>query len=289
MNLKRYDSADTFWREVAPFLLANEAENNLMISIVRSLLRDPTRYQDPYFAAGVNDAGRVRAVGLMTPPHNLLLGRCDEAFMDLVRLDLAARQDTMRGVTGPDDIPHRFCESVSAFWGRAARRVMSLRTFRLSCPNDLPTAPGRFEPARVNDRETLARMISGFEKDAHADICGAAQQTADRLIADKLLYVWRDESDRVVSMAGMASGDTPRGKRIGWVYTPPHLRGKGYASSVVAALSRRILESGKEFCFLFTDLSNPTSNRIYGRIGYEPICDFNDYRFLTAKGDHGRT
>ena len=85
-------------------------------------------------------------------------------------------------------------------------------------------------------------------------------------------------------MAGMASGDTPRGKRIGWVYTLSHLRGRGCASSVVGALSRRILESGKEFCFLFTDLSNPTSNSIYRRIGYEPICEFNDYRFREGGG-----
>jgi predicted GNAT family acetyltransferase len=282
MRLKRYGSADTFWREVAPFLLANEAENHLIISIARTLIEDPARYEDPYLAAGLNRTGSVCAVALMTPPHNLLLDRCDEEFMESVLLDLGARLATVRGVTGPDDIPKRLCEMVADSGGRAATPAMALRTFKLSCLNELPVAAGRFDCASAPDRKVLASMISGFEKDARADVSDGAQRTADRLIDEKLLYVWRDEADAVVSMAGTATG-TPHGKRIGWVYTPPHLRGRGYASSVVAELSRHILESGKQFCFLFTDLSNPVSNRIYRRIGYEPICDFNDYRFEEEK------
>ncbi len=34
------------------------------------------------------------------------------------------------------------------------------------------------------------------------------------------------------------------------------------------------------FCFLFTDLANPTSNHIYQTIGYEPVRDFEAYRFI---------
>jgi predicted GNAT family acetyltransferase len=40
-----------------------------------------------------------------------------------------------------------------------------------------------------------------------------------------------------------------------------------------------ILDSGKKFCFLFTDQANPTSNSIYQKIGYEPVCDFHEYTF----------
>jgi len=32
--------------------------------------------------------------------------------------------------------------------------------------------------------------------------------------------------------------------------------------------------------FLFTDLANPTSNHVYQAIGYQPVCDANDYVFL---------
>jgi predicted GNAT family acetyltransferase len=42
----------------------------------------------------------------------------------------------------------------------------------------------------------------------------------------------------------------------------------------VAALSQLLLHRGFELCVLYTDLSNPTSNSIYTRIGYRPVRDF---------------
>jgi uncharacterized protein len=48
----------------------------------------------------------------------------------------------------------------------------------------------------------------------------------------------------------------------------------------VAALSRQLLASGYDYCALFTDLANPTSNDIYYQIGYRPVADFDEYRFV---------
>ena len=88
---------------------------------------------------------------------------------------------------------------------------------------------------------------------------------------------WED-GGAAVSMAGFG-GRTPNGVRIGPVYTPPELRGRGYASALTAALTQRLLDGGLRFCFLFTDLANPTSNSIYQRIGYEPVSDFDFWSF----------
>ncbi len=78
-------------------------------------------------------------------------------------------------------------------------------------------------------------------------------------------------------MCGTA-GRTSSGIRIGAVYTPPEMRGHGYASNCVAAASQAQLDSGLRYVFL-TDLRNPTSNHIYREIGYEPVCDVDEYRF----------
>jgi GNAT superfamily N-acetyltransferase len=61
--------------------------------------------------------------------------------------------------------------------------------------------------------------------------------------------------------------------RVGPVYTPPELRGHGYASAVTAAVSRQALDAGAAQVLLFTDLANPVSNAIYQRIGYRPVED----------------
>jgi predicted GNAT family acetyltransferase len=70
--------------------------------------------------------------------------------------------------------------------------------------------------------------------------------------------------------------------RIGPVYTPPEHRRHGYASSAVAAASRRALSAGARQCMLFTDLANPTSNRIYARVGFRRCADWEELKFLPA-------
>ena len=75
-------------------------------------------------------------------------------------------------------------------------------------------------------------------------------------------------------------GPTPNGIRIGPVYTPPELRGRGYASALTAQVSQLQLDRGRRFCFLYTDLANPTSNAIYMRIGYERVCDSRELAFV---------
>ena len=79
-------------------------------------------------------------------------------------------------------------------------------------------------------------------------------------------------------MAGY-TGPTPHGIRVGPVYTPPELRGRGYASALVAQMSQALLEGGRSFCFLFTNLANRTANHIYEEIGYEAVVDMDVYIF----------
>ncbi|MBA7487361.1 hypothetical protein ES705_10097 [subsurface metagenome] len=88
------------------------------------------------------------------------------------------------------------------------------------------------------------------------------------------------DNNEPVSMVREA-GRTPNGNFVNLVYTPPSLRRKGYATECVAKLSKQLLEEGNKYCFLFTDLSNPTSNSIYQKIGYRPVIDENHYKFLT--------
>lgn len=86
-------------------------------------------------------------------------------------------------------------------------------------------------------------------------------------------------------MAGRARA-TPHGVSVNLVYTPPAKRRRGYATALVGALSRRLLDERAAFCCLFTDLANPVSNSIYPKVGYKPVCDVDELRF-EGEGDAG--
>jgi predicted GNAT family acetyltransferase len=132
------------------------------------------------------------------------------------------------------------------------------------------------------DRDVVADWMIAFVSEATPEeppSLADARAAIDRWIRQESAfgYLWLDHG-QPVSLAG-ARGETPNGIRIGPVYTPPAHRGHGYASAVTAAASQDQLDRGRRFCFLFTDLSNPTSNKIYQAIGYEPMCDVDMYRF----------
>jgi predicted GNAT family acetyltransferase len=136
--------------------------------------------------------------------------------------------------------------------------------------------------ARTAEVDLLTGWFLAFVEEAQPHLDRSpenARRNAEGWVERGGLRVWVD--DGAVAMAG-ASGPTPNGIRIGAVYTPPDKRRRGYASALVAALSQEQLDSGKKFCFLYTDLANPTSNKIYQEIGYAPVSDVDEYVFDPA-------
>jgi len=78
----------------------------------------------------------------------------------------------------------------------------------------------------------------------------------------------------------MVTRPTQNGIAIACVYTPQEHRKNGYAAALVAQTSQRMLDAGKKFCMLYTDATNPTSNRVYQRIGYYEIATQKNFIFL---------
>jgi predicted GNAT family acetyltransferase len=116
--------------------------------------------------------------------------------------------------------------------------------------------------------------------DAFAREVGEPARDWSGMVDDRLsrryLHVWETDEDGVVGMAG--TSDRIAGmQRIAPVYTPPEQRGRGIAAALTAAVARHVREAGARDVLLFADLANATSNRIYRRIGFEPV----DERLVT--------
>ena len=224
----------------------------------------------------MEENGKVQAAAMMTPPYNLVLTRANRNALIEIVDQILTKKIHLPGVNGPTETSQTFTKIWTKKTGRPFRVHRSLRLYQLQQVVSPPKVDGQMRLAYDNDAETLLRWIHNFNVDiGEQQSEEEVSKMFQRLIADQRLYVWEDKS--LCSIAAWGS-PTSHGVRISLVYTPPELRQKGYATVCVATLSKAMLDSGKKFCCLFTDLSNPTSNRVYQRIGYEQVCDFTEYR-----------
>jgi predicted GNAT family acetyltransferase len=138
--------------------------------------------------------------------------------------------------------------------------------------------------ATKGDRDLALRWWDGFVADSHV-IDGGPETRASNVdfrIAQGHLFLWQDEG-RPVSMVAMNPA-VAGVIRIGPVYTPDEARRRGYASSAVAAISRLGLDAGAHTCMLYTDLANPTSNKIYADVGYRRFAEWEERVFTPRRG-----
>ena len=148
---------------------------------------------------------------------------------------------------------------------------MRLRVFEARQVADLPLSKGKLRLARMDDHLLMAQWFVAFSEETgeSADL-ESAKKRAEQHIKAQRLYIW--DRGAPVSIAA-AARPTRNGITINRVYTPPEHRNKGYATSCVWSLTQKMLTDHYSFCSLYTDLSNPTSNSIYAKIGYVPIGD----------------
>lgn len=283
MRLTRYDDAAAYYQRVESFLAAHEAMHCLPLGLCATMRSQPVGDGPPYLAVVERDDGAVAAVILRTPPNNVIVTLMAdaerEAALALAANDLRATYGALPGAVGPTGEVAAFAARWRTLTGHAAHLATHERIYQLKRVVPVHGVPGRFRRAAPADRALLVRWLDAFHAEAlPGGIALNAEAAADRMLTAEGRggYLWDDGEP--VSLAGY-NGPTPHGIRVGPVYTPPERRGKGFASACVAALSQRLLDDGRRFVFLFTDLANPTANHIYQAIGYQPVGDVDEYRF----------
>ena len=288
MRLTRYSELPAYIHSVTPFLLQREAEHCLQLGILTTLQHGETSNpRPPYLSLVRDDAGDIVLVAMATPPNNLILSHAApmpeeelEEALSLVAGEVRNMAPNLPGVIGPDGVVDRYVARWQALTGQRAQVTRRERIYRLERVLAPEGVAGHMRRIEETDRPALRAWLRAFSEEALGE---PADPRIDVGIDRRLrfessgMYLWQVEGEPV-ALAGYG-GPTPHGMRIGPVYTPPEARGHGYASALTAALSQMLLDSGRQFVFLFTDLANTTSNHIYQAIGYQPISDATEYRF----------
>ncbi|MGW0882295.1 GNAT family N-acetyltransferase [Streptomyces sp. NPDC002671] len=274
------EDVDDFLARAEDFLRSRPALHTTPLTLTEKLR---TRRTDAYAEATVfgrlESGGEVRAVFYRPPSHRLTLTPLSPEHADALAAHLADLGHSLSGVTADHDTATAFAAAwqrhtsaapVPSWWGRLHR----LGT--LTPPEPLPDGRGRVVDAQ--DHEQLIRWCSEFVAAVGEAPSPDAGSWADSRFADKHFTFWETPDGTPVSMAGstsMVGGMI----RVDPVYTPAHLRGRGYAGAVTVEVSRAALTAGATDVVLFTNPANPTSNALYQRIGYVPVADFTEYDF----------
>ena len=281
MRVRTYTEPELLLRNTQAELESNEAANSLMLGICGQLIHHPERFDSDPCLKTVEDERGLMLAAIMTPPHKLVVyahrGNLDHNASVLAD-DLLGDGWRLPGVLGPS----KAARAVAARWAEAAGKGFDLErrqsVYELrEIPRQVP-GPGKLRQATEQDTELVARWWCGF----HAVVFGLAEREGElRAATDRLqagdIYLY--EVHRPVSIA-MKTRPTRNGISIGLVYTPPELRGRGYATACVGSLSQLLLETGWRYCALFVDEANQAAKRIYQKIGYRPNCEYDEYVFV---------
>ena len=275
MNVTRYDTAEAFLQAAQPLLMMAEAENNLLLGVAQGIARNPSAAKDPYLATVAGETG-VLACAVYIAPFKLVITRANREPIAALARDVFDAVPQIDGVTGPSRSADDFALAWSNLSGVEPTLGMRMRIHetRKVVDSDLPSPPGQFRPAAALDVNLLATWTDVFVSEARLPEPVDAIRIVEDAITRGRLHVWED--GRPVSMAAW-TGKTPSGVRINFVYTPRELRGQGYGTACVKALTRQQLEQGNAFCWLYTDVSSAASPNIFKRIGYWPVSDVSEY------------
>ncbi len=284
MIVSFYSDIDEFFEVTFPFLLKREAENNLLFSILNTLKINPTRYgEDKPFLIVVEQNGEIKLVSLRTPPYNQILSYTEDfKSIDVLTSKLLQKNIELPGVTGFKDGAKKFAQ----LWCKSKRFKSQLirneRIYKLEKVTEETSGNREFFVGSEVNQSLILKWTKRFIREAlpetEESLLLRSLEGIKEDIKNKKIFLLKDRNE-IVSMA-RKSGKTPNGNLVNLVYTPPELRRKGYATECVAKLSKYLLEEGNKFCFLFTDLLNPVSNRIYHKIGYRSVIDVDEYKFI---------
>ncbi|MCU5482890.1 GNAT family N-acetyltransferase [Bacillus cereus] len=268
LQLHVYEEVVNFKKEVISFLEKNEQENNLILGVLQMV-------QQPIFMGVAKQEEEIAIVFLQTEEKKQIIVATSEVMgVDIKELakELTKVYPDIPGLIGNKKVVQKLAEEIAVLENKKMNVVMEQGVYALQQVKKKWTEEGIFREINSDELPVIEKWIYQFCEDVNLPTTKEeAEQTAHTLITNHRLFGLEIDGKLVSVVA--KTRPTKNNITINFVYTPKEERKKGYASNCVAALSQRMLDEGYKTTTLYTDLANPTSNKIYQEIGYEQIAE----------------
>ena len=268
IQLHVYEEILNFKEEVTPFLEENEQENNLMLGVLQDIT-------EAVFMGVAKRGDEITVVFLQTGGKIQMIVATSEisgvAIEELAK-ELKKVYPDIPGLIGNKKVVQQLAEEIATLENKKTNVVMEQGVYALEQVKQKWNKDGVFREVNSDELPLIEKWIYQFCEDVKLPTTQEeAEQTAHTLINNHHLF-GLEVDGKLVSVAAKTR-PTKNNITVNFVYTPKEARKNGYASSCVAALSQRMLDEGYKTTTLYTDLANPTSNKIYQEIGYEQIAE----------------
>lgn len=270
LKINQYKDIHKYKNIVIPYLEQDEIINNLALGLLLDI-----KEEQPIVMATVTKEDHIVLVILQTSPKQIILSKSEIVTEDeihqLAKL-LNNQLDDIPGVVGEKDLTNKLAREMTILRKKVPFIQMNQRLYWLDQIEKSPGNNGRLIKLEMENLSLVKDWVYQFciEIDERMSKEEAEVKAKD-IISRGRVYGWEVDGE-FVSMAN-ASRPTKTNITVNFVYTPFTERKKGYASSCVSALTELMLNNRFNTTSLYTDLDNPTSNKIYMEIGYKPIID----------------
>lgn len=290
MKIEIYTNARLFFEEFEELLLSEEARHQLLLANLLHYKDTSTISKDNIFGV-VRDKKTIHLLFLNAYPYNLQVFTFSKVLKSFALLVdyLIANEITIQGVSGPLQDVENFIQAYNkkapllVFKQYLGMDIMRLEKVIVQRKRTLA-----FQLAKKEHSDVILEYMIGFHKDCFKEAPDEAKikQAVLEAIHSKRQYILIDEENHIVSIAMLTKRKLVRGVCISGVYTPDIYRYKGYSTYLMSNLCTMLLKKGYEYVTLFVDKSNPISNRVYEKVGFQIIQNNYDYRLKKEKQEN---
>ncbi|MGP4068550.1 GNAT family N-acetyltransferase [Halobacillus sp. B29] len=280
MKIFQEQNIEAFTLSIQDLLLQREAENNLPLGILRRI-QESSSNKDSLLIK-IEEEGRPVFMTMRTPPHLWILPSIPAVtsshIKSLARY-LFENQYEVPGILGEGEAVQHFIDEWVNITGKNPIIHMRQGIYRLNKLQPIHMKEGELIEAKESDFGLVKKWLTWFgEETNEGTIKERTAEIAEEMIRTRRMHLWIVNGE-AVSMVARARV-TPNGATINAVFTPDEFKRRGYATQAVWTLTKKLLDQGYEFCSLYTDLDNHSSNSIYKKIGYEWIGNSIVYHFI---------
>jgi predicted GNAT family acetyltransferase len=272
MEAQVHETSEAFRAAADELLSADPIRNTVVLTAV-------ARNHENALLVTLHDQGTVVGAVIRVPPYPVNVSAMPIEAAELVAKTVLAADPTVDAASGPLARVDAFKDAWTGLTNTTAKKLFGLRLFKLG-HLETPAIAGRARPATEDDVPLLSEWTDLFMDETLRGVTGresGEEQARRSLTPGNISMIWEVDG-KPVAFAG-ARGPFSGMVRVAPVYTPPELRGHGYASAATAAVSQWALDQEAEHILLYTDLANEVTNRIYPRLGYQAVEDFMEYTF----------